>query len=475
MRISKILTAALLCLPCWVGAASVGGVIRNGSAGEPIQLVVPQGYLNGKTNRFAGELDANGRFRIAVKITEPQIVFVDYNESRLAIFLADADTLQIISDKFQFPLKTTFGAQAGANNTVLFQYLQENPADYNEFNNLRFKVGRWWFNVEEPMNALMEQLDQAAFMEHMDRRKLAGLALIDDFAGKNPGTMTATFMDFLATEVIYDWAYHLTFYGQVYGGRHSVEPSFFEFLYEAPMMANLVGSAWYQRFLLVYMARHQALRGGDEPYWSGQYGRAAEFLSGKPLAFFRSEIIQMAFSKERFQEILPLYRDFLEKNTLPIFDEKIEDLYQKMARMATGASAATFSATLRGGEAFRLDALRGKVVYLNFWASWCGACLRKMEFFDEFETELTQAGVEIVNVSIDEYADRWEAALAERPFKGLHARSFIGQGSDVAQLYGVEAVPQFFILDRRGNFADKPTSSQPNDIRQRLLEVAEGK
>jgi peroxiredoxin len=460
-------------LPATAHAALVAGTLKNAAPGLRIEVFVPHAYLDGRDNAYRGELNGQQQFSIEVEVPMPQMVLLQCGDDRLPIFLAPDDTLLVRADAFQFPLAVNFGGKAAANNRLFQQFLQENPQDYNEFNNLRFKIGQYWASVEEPMNSRMEALAPQDFKAWQDSTKARAFALLDDFVGKNPGALSPAFADWMAAEITYAWAYHLVFYGQVYAGRHGVTPDFFDFLYEAPTISEQIGSAWYRQFLLALMARQQAKTGQTDHFWAGQYQQSGEILSGEPLAFFRSEMIQIAFSGERYREILPLYTHFLQTNTYPRYDEKVEGLYQKFARVLPGSPAPPFEATDAAGHLVSLARLRGKVVYLNFWASWCGACLRKMEFFDDYQPELARRGVEVVNVSIDENPNNWQNALAERNFRGQQIIASAAKGRNIANIYGVEAVPQYFIIGRDGNFADKASSSQPADIRQKLLEIAE--
>ena len=322
------------------------------------------------------------------------------------------------------------------------------------------------------MNTRMEELAPDAFKAYLDQRKLAGFTLLDEFSNQHPGRLSAAFKDWMDAEIIFNWAYHLLFYGHVYGGRYMIQPEFFDFLFEAPVNANTLGSDWYRQFLMAATARKMAKKEPLDQFWSNAYQYAGEILEGKPLAFLRSEIILFAFSRDRFKEMSPLYRDFLEKNTYTDYDTKVEDLYQKMVRTSFGSAAPDFLSNTSDDKSLSLSSLRGKVVYVNFWATWCGSCLRKMEFFDEFSTELKENGVEIVNISTDENSDSWKNVLTERGFKGYHVLSSNGSGLSIAAAFGVEAVPQYFIIRRDGTFSDKAATNQPNDIREKLLEVA---
>jgi thiol-disulfide isomerase/thioredoxin len=218
------------------------------------------------------------------------------------------------------------------------------------------------------------------------------------------------------------------------------------------------------------MARQQLKTGQLDNFWAGQYELSAKYLIGEPLAFFRSELIASALSVENFHETLPLYKDFLQKNPFPLYDEKIEGLYQKYSRVSAGAVAPAFSTVDNEGKSLELSQFQGKIVYLNFWASWCGACLRKMEFMNEFEYELKSNNIEIINVSIDENPNAWQSALQSQVFRGHHVLS-TANNLNIAEMYGVEAIPQYFIIGKTGLFENKPAGNQPNDIRQQLLDI----
>jgi hypothetical protein len=95
-----------------------------------------------------------------------------------------------------------------------------------------------------------------------------------------------------------------------------------------------------------------------------------------------------------------------------------------------------------------------------------------MEFMDEYEAEFAAKDIEIVNVSIDENSLNWRSALAEYQFKGRHILSSAEQGRNIDVAFGVEAIPQYFIIDRNGVFTDKATTGQTADIRKQLLLIA---
>lgn len=473
---------ALLLLLCTaatstlVGNAIVRGRMKNANIGDRIEIYVPHYYLDNDANSYKVQLDGQLEFQIDAYITEPQLVFLVFGQDQLPIFLDPGDTLLVKADMFQFPVMVEFGGKAAANNKLLSAYAKTQLTDYNEFNNVRFKIGQWWFSLESSVNEQMLALPRPEFIAWANEKQKESFAVYDRFMEAQSDMLSLSFREWIESEIIFTRAYHLLMYGAVYKNRYQIEDEYFDFLQEIPMVVSAIGSEAYRQYLQVYMARLQVNNGLEDRFYRGQYDFSGTLLEGKSLAFFRSEIIKMAFSSDRFQEILPAYNDFLRHNTYPEYEPKITALYERTSRFAPGIAAPSFGGKdYYTASNFTNTSLSGKVIYLNFWATWCGACVKKMDFFNAFSPELAAAGVVIVNISIDENEANWSDALVANRMAGYHllAKSYPEQA--MAATFGVQAVPQYFIIGANGMIAQKPYSNQPNDILNRLIEVAKGK
>jgi peroxiredoxin len=114
-------------------------------------------------------------------------------------------------------------------------------------------------------------------------------------------------------------------------------------------------------------------------------------------------------------------------------------------------AAPEFSLKDESGKTVKLSDYKGKVVLLNYWATWCGPCKIEMPWFVEFERKHKDKGFAVVGVSMDE--EGWEVVkpfLAESP---VNYRMLLGNDG-IALLYGgIDSLPTTFLIDREGRIA----------------------
>jgi cytochrome c biogenesis protein CcmG/thiol:disulfide interchange protein DsbE len=117
-------------------------------------------------------------------------------------------------------------------------------------------------------------------------------------------------------------------------------------------------------------------------------------------------------------------------------------------------AAPDFTLKDANGQSVKLSDYRGKVVLLDFWATWCGPCQIEIPWFIEFEQQYKSKGLEVVGVSMDD--EGWNAV---KPYIAEHKVNYrILLGNDtVSNLYGgLDALPTTFLIDRDGKFAFSP-------------------
>jgi cytochrome c biogenesis protein CcmG/thiol:disulfide interchange protein DsbE len=103
------------------------------------------------------------------------------------------------------------------------------------------------------------------------------------------------------------------------------------------------------------------------------------------------------------------------------------------------------------GKIVQLSDYKGKVVLLDFWATWCGPCGIEIPWFIEFQRKYKDRGFEVLGVSMDD--DGWKAITPFVAEKQINYRVLLGDDKTGDQYGGVEALPTTFVIDRDGRIA----------------------
>jgi thiol-disulfide isomerase/thioredoxin len=113
-----------------------------------------------------------------------------------------------------------------------------------------------------------------------------------------------------------------------------------------------------------------------------------------------------------------------------------------------------FTSTDLEGKAFDLNTYKGKVLVLNFWATWCGPCRREIPDFIQLQDEYGAGGLQIVGIALDE-----QGASIVKPFADKFKINYpvvVDAKSEVAAMYGqMNAIPVTIVVDRTGKIRSR--------------------
>jgi peroxiredoxin len=112
--------------------------------------------------------------------------------------------------------------------------------------------------------------------------------------------------------------------------------------------------------------------------------------------------------------------------------------------------APNFALQDASGRTVKLRNYHGKVVLLNFWATWCHGCKEKIPWFSEFQRTYSAKGLAVVGVSLDEGG--WSVVKPFLADTKVPYRVLLGN-DPTAQQYGIKSLPDTFIIDRQGRVA----------------------
>jgi thiol-disulfide isomerase/thioredoxin len=147
--------------------------------------------------------------------------------------------------------------------------------------------------------------------------------------------------------------------------------------------------------------------------------------------------------------------------------------YSSSKAMAKGTPSPKFEnyTDFKGGKK-SLDSFKGKYVYMDIWATWCGPCIREIPFLNTLEKEYHNKNIAFVSISTDESrrsGGSWEAA--ENKWKKFvkakqltGTQLWAGQDYDFQQAYQINSIPRFILIDPQGNIVDA-NAPRPSDPR----------
>ena len=151
----------------------------------------------------------------------------------------------------------------------------------------------------------------------------------------------------------------------------------------------------------------------------------------------------------------------------------IASSYKEKQYMLTVLAKGKPSPKFEGYENFKggttsLEDLKGKYVYVDVWATWCGPCKREIPFLKEVEKSYHGKNIEFVSISIDKAKDHeaWKTMVAEKELGGVQLFADNDWNSDFVKDYQIKGIPRFLLIDPNGNIvsSDAPRPSSKDLI-----------
>ena len=167
------------------------------------------------------------------------------------------------------------------------------------------------------------------------------------------------------------------------------------------------------------------------------------------------------------------YNIFMEISTNEEDKKVVTDLYNELQLTSEGQPSPKFVnyENYKGGTT-SLDDFKGKYVYIDVWATWCGPCLYEVPFLQEVEKQYHGKNVEFVSISVDSDKDydKWKQMVVDKEMGGVQLYADKSFDSDFMKSYIVKAIPKFILIDPDGKIV-KSNAPRPSD--KKLINLLE--
>ena len=189
---------------------------------------------------------------------------------------------------------------------------------------------------------------------------------------------------------------------------------------------------------------------------------ATHFQSPTTRQILLNEVIAPYISSqgiEGMEEVDRIFRSNVTNNNMLASYKKA---YEKWSRLLPGQPFPDFSYIDTNGKVYTKADFKGKVVYMDLWATWCPPCCAEIPYMNRLVKEFEHVrDIAFVSISIDKDAEAWKKKIAEKHMGGIQLLA--GPTCFLMEYTNKTAIPHYLIIDKEGNFidADAPHPSDP--------------
>jgi len=442
------------------------GTIKEAKARE-INLWIYKNFLASNPDLIVGAL-SHGEYKFKSAIDQPVFAILEYNNSRLKFFFEPGDSINMsFTDDIQHS-GTSITGRGSENNFFL--------------NNFEAKFQKELTDSTWTTRMMSGSID--AYENELFKSRNS----MNDFVAQNIvlHQVAPSFREYLRNMIVYRYWSMLLAYPVIRANADpkivTVEPLpelMLQNINEAPLNnQNALLTDSYKSFLYFYVVYYTSAANGFKKF--NDYSTSAD----RKLAFAKAHLLGLPFDVwlsqlciDEKDHVSPfMLRTMV--NTLKASD-KANNYYPYVssicnARMQMKDDKKKAEPTVQGtkespaakdelgmkdinGKPFSLADLKGKVVYIDFWASWCGPCRQMMPYSKQLHDNLDdkqKKQIAFLYISIDANEEGWKKAITDLNMEGMQVISPGNWSSKVCSYFQINSIPRYMIMDKKGNIVD---------------------
>ncbi len=445
------------------------GPIPTTIVGTINQSPYPNIIFTDDNNRFEGQI-TNGQFSININIAQPGLYVVAYGRDKSVVFINPGDTLYISAEGQRFSRTLSFKGDI---------------ADENVFLNEKALLDRQRYSTK----VKDYKLGEAEYIAAMNYTREQNQSEIDKAAAKNK--FNPAFISLMNNEILYEWANHrinYKLYNEFYNKIEHLELSdnYYSFLQDLNYDdASLLGSTKFKEFISNYtgvFAKKERDASTDIDLQDNAEAMAkfdfinSTFKDQAIVDFLLYTTLKQHIRYEGANGTKELLGIFNNKNDNEKHKAEIQKDYAVWENLEEGQAAPTFNYADMNGKLYGLENFKGKYVYIDVWATWCGPCRKELPHLEELQEKYKGSDkIVFTSVSIDQDTGAWRKMVAEKEMQGVQLLADAAWQSSIVRDYKISGIPRFLLIGPDGEIisvnAPRPSSDR---IKAKLAHLIEG-
>jgi thiol-disulfide isomerase/thioredoxin len=184
-------------------------------------------------------------------------------------------------------------------------------------------------------------------------------------------------------------------------------------------------------------------------------------------SFLKRVIMQNKIDKNIMDDLI---RDYKTTCTNKEYISIINNTYNQVQKLGKGKPAPEFSLKDKDGKVISLTDLKGKIVYIDFWATWCGPCRAEMPDAKKLEEEFKDKDVVFLNINVEDNIELWNKYLVKNN-DGINVFADGEQTKKLKEDYAFDGIPRYVLIDRNGKLLNANAARPSGNINKSITDA----